>query len=244
MCEILVTGASGNVGRHVHASLSAAGVPVCGVSRKDADLLDPASLEPLLDRVETVFLVWPEPSAERAAPVIELIAEYARRVVYLSAHAPTPTFHTDVERLIEHSGLGWTFLRATGFAVNTLALADQVRSGVVRGPYGMARRSLIHEKDVAAVATHVLASAGHGGVRYVLSGPEALTQIEQVRILGETVGREVRWEEACAGGAEAVNACGAFVESPETVTNTVRVLTGREPRSFREWARDHADAFR
>ncbi|MFD9941504.1 nucleoside-diphosphate sugar epimerase [Nonomuraea sp. NPDC059023] len=253
MCEILVTGASGDIGRHVFASLSAAGVPVRGLSGKDIDLLDPVSL----DGVETVFLEWPALNAQRAAPVIELIARHARRVVFLSTH--THGFHADIERLIEHSGPSWTFLQTSGLATGTLAMADQVRNGVVRRPHGMARRSLIHEKDVAAVATHVLASAGHGGVRYALSGPEALTQVEQVRILGEAVGREVRWEDLApelarpellrAWGDEAyvdaeLKALSEFADSPEPVTNTVRVLTGREPRSFREWARDHADAFR
>ena len=86
-------------------------------------------------------------------------------------------------------------MRAIDFATNTLGWADQVRKGIVRWPYGQASRSLIHERDIADVAVHVLTSAGHFGAKYVLTGPESITHAEQVRIIGEAVGREVRWED-------------------------------------------------
>ncbi len=204
--------------------------------------------------MESVFLDHLPLTAERAAPLIDTIARHARRVVYVSS-----AFHSEVEKLIEHSGIPWTMLRPGSFAADALAFAAQVRAGVVRWPYGGAGRAVIHEKDVAAVATHVLASAGHGGRRYALSGPETLTQVEQVRVIGEVTGREVRWEEPAPGLARAellkvwadeavvdakLEEWGTFAGSPEVVTNTVRVLTGRPPRTFRQWAQDHADAFR
>lgn len=265
MSKILVTGATGNVGKHVVSLLADAGIPVAGLSRNPGehgvrgDLNAPETLEPALEDVESVFLLWPGFDVEKAAPVIDLIARHARRIVYLSANTHGQTFHGEIERLIEHSGLAWTFLRPGGFATNTLGFADQIRTGVVRWPYGQAGRSLIHEKDIAEVAAHVLTSAGHNGLKYVLSGPEVLTQAEQVQVIGDVVGREVRWEEltpevareellAAWGNAEfvdmALKAWGGFVDSPELPTGTVEALTGRKPRTFREWAVDHADAFR
>ncbi|MFI6502306.1 nucleoside-diphosphate sugar epimerase [Nonomuraea typhae] len=241
MCEIFVT--PGLVGDHVHARLSRAGIPV---RRYDGDQD--------LSRMESVFLDHLPLTAERAAPMIDTIARHARRVVAVSS-----AFHAEVEKLIEHSGIPWTILRAGSLAADALAFAGQVRAGVVRWPYGGAGRAVIHEKDVAAVATHVLASAGHGGRRYVLSGPETLTLAEQVRVIGEVAGRAVRWEDLAPGPARAellkawadetvvdakLEEWGAFAGSPEVVTDTVRVLTGRAPRTFRQWAQDHADAFR
>ncbi|MEW9554748.1 NAD(P)H-binding protein [Nonomuraea sp. NPDC050783] len=271
MSTILVTGATGNVGRHVASQLGAAGLKVRALARDPGraglpvetvrgDLTEPATLEPALRDVDSVFLLWPAFTADGADEVVAAIAGRARRVVLLSApgaEAPGNHFH-EVERLIRHSGLGWTFLRPSGFAANTLGWADQVRRGVVRWPFGRAARSLIHEKDIAAVAVHVLASAGHNGAAYVLTGPEQLTQAEQVRVIGEAIGREVRWEDqppeeareqltAIWGSPEFVDGAlrtwESFVTSPEVVTDTVPRLLGRPALTFRQWAADHAADF-
>ncbi|TDC95370.1 NAD-dependent epimerase/dehydratase family protein [Nonomuraea deserti] len=276
MGKILVTGATGNVGRHVATQLAAAGLEVRALARDPAraqlpvetvrgDLTSPETLEPALEGVESVFLLWPGTSAESAAGTITAIAKHARRVVYLSADVEDLAdddepayFHQGVERLIRHSGIGWTFLRPGGFAANTLMWADQIRQGVVRWPFGQAARSLIHEKDIAAVAVHVLTSAGHNGAAYALSGPEQLTQAEQVRVIGEVLGREVRWEELPIGEAReqlraawgdpafvdlALQTWGGFVTRPERVTGTVERLLGRPPLTFRRWAEDRAADF-
>ena len=272
MSGILITGATGNVGKHLVTTLADGGVPVRalvrdpgraalpqGVEVVRGDLTLPETLAPALADVETVFLLWPGFEARAAQPVIDLIAERARRIVYLSAHVPDGTFHSEIERSIQRSGLTWTFLRPGGFATNTLGWAEQIRQGVVRWPYGRASRALIHEKDIADVAVHVLTSAGHGGAAYSLSGPERLTQAEQVAVIGEAAGRAVRWEDqspeeareqllAAWGDASFVDAAltawGAFVDAPEEVTDTVEKLLGRPARTFREWARDHAADFR
>ncbi|MFI6792380.1 NAD(P)H-binding protein [Nonomuraea sp. NPDC050383] len=279
MNDILVTGATGNVGRHVVSQLAEAGIPVRALVRDPSratlpdgaqavrgDLTAPETLEPALRGVDAVFLIWPGFAAETAEPVVEAVAKHARRVVYLSAHVPAagdddePTiFHQRVERLIRRTGMAWTFLRPSGFAVNTLGWADQIRQGVVRWPFGAASRSLIHEKDIAAVGTHVLTSAGHAGAAYVITGPERLTQAEQVRVIGEAVGREVRWEDMPPREARelllaswgdpgfvdgALRGWESFVTSPETITDTVERLLGRPALAFRQWADDHAADFR
>ena len=132
--------------------------------------------------------------------------------------------------------------------------ADQIReSGVVRWPYGQAARSLIHERDIADVAVRALTEEGHADARYVLTGPETLTQAEQAHTIGEAIGRPVRWEELSREDAEreidglpdtALDTWASFVETPEVVTTTVEEVTGAPARTFAQWARYHAEDFR
>jgi uncharacterized protein YbjT (DUF2867 family) len=276
---IVVTGATGTVGRQVVTQLRERDLPVRAVTRDPAsarlpagaevvrgDLADPASLEPHLAGADSVFLVWPFTSPELAAGqgarIAGMLARHAARVVYLSAHAAPgrpDSFWAVMERLIEDSGVAWTFLRPTGFAANTLMWADQVRGpGVVRWPYGAAARSLIHEHDLAAVAVRAL-TEDHAGRRYLLTGPEAVTQADQVRIIGEVTGRAVRWEELPPDEARrqllaawgdpgfvdsALATWAGLVTQPELVTQTVEEITGSPARTFRQWAADHASDFR
>jgi uncharacterized protein YbjT (DUF2867 family) len=258
MRVIFVIGATGKVGRHVVSGLlerdvqvralardaDAAGLPG-GVDVVSGDLADPQGLAEHLNGVEAVFLVWPFFGADGADEVVATLAAHTRRIVYLWAA---------VERAIERSATEWTFLRPTGFAANTLMWADQIReSGVVRWPYGQAARSLIHERDIAAVAVRALTDDGHVGASYVLTGPETLTQAEQVHAIGDALGRPVRWEELSRKEAEeqiagvpdtALDTWASFVETPEIVTSVVEELTGEPARPFDEWARDHVEDFR
>ncbi|MES9538318.1 NmrA family NAD(P)-binding protein [Actinomadura sp. NPDC000600] len=275
MSSYLVTGATGRVGRHVAASLAEAGHAVralvrdtagapAGIDAVKGDLSSPETLERAARGVDAVYLMWPGLPVDSRA--VDAIARSARHVVYLSTDVadladgePAASFHQEIERLIRRSGLAWTFVRAIDFAANTLAWADQIRRGVVRWPYGDAARSLIHERDIADVAVHALTTPGHDGAAYVVTGPESLTHREQVRIIGEVVGREVRWEDlppeiareqltAAWGDAAFVQArlkaWQGFVDEPERVTDTVERLLGRPARTFRQWAEDHASDFR
>jgi uncharacterized protein YbjT (DUF2867 family) len=277
---ILVTGATGTVGRQVVTQLTERGAPVRAVTRDPAsaglpagaevvraDLADPASLEPHLAGVDAVFLVWPFTSPELAADlgsrVVAVLARHAARIVYLSAQTAAgqpDSFWGMVERLIEESGAQWTFLRPTGFAANTLMWADQIRSqDAVRWPYGAAARSLIDERDLAAVAVRALTEDGHAGQRYLLTGPELITQAEQVRTIGEVTGRPVRWQELAPDAAReqllaawgdpgfvdsALASWASLVTEPEPVTRTVEEITGVAARTFRQWASGHVSDFR
>ena len=277
---IVVVGGTGRVGRQVAAQLRERDLPVKVVTRGlnpagappgtetvRADLADPASLEPHLASAQALFLLWPFTSPEMTAglapKVAEIAARHARRVVYLSAQAAADqpgSFWALVERAIEDSGVGWTFLRPTGFAANTLMWADQIRSGnVVQWPFAAAARALIDERDIAAVAVRALTGDGHDGARYLLSGPAVLTQAEQLAAIGQALGRELHWEDlprqaalealAAAWGdpafAEtALDAWEWFVDHPETVTSVVQDVTGAPARSFADWAAANAAAFR
>ena len=171
------------------------------VETVSADLADPVSLEPHLRGADALFLLWPFTSAEVTAAlapqVAKIAARHVTRVVYLSAQPAGErpgSFWALAERAIEDSGVPWTFLRPTGFASNTLMWADQIRSGdVVRWPFGAAARSLIDERDIAAVAVRALTQDGHAGSRYLLSGPAVLTQAEQLAAIGRALGRDLAW---------------------------------------------------
>jgi uncharacterized protein YbjT (DUF2867 family) len=275
---IVVTGGTGRVGAQIVAQLRERDLPVRVVSRRPArspegteaaraDLADPASLEPHLLGADALFLLWPFTSAELTAALAPKLAEIAARhvgrVVYLSAQPAGErpgSFWALAEQAIEDAGVPWTFLRPTGFASNTLMWAGQIRSGdLVRWPFGAAARTLIDERDIAAVAVRVLTEDGHAGSRYVLSGPAVLTQVEQLAAIGQALGRDLTWEElpkaeaqhalAAAWGdpgfaASALDTWERFVTHPETVTSTVRNVTGAPARSFADWAAANAGAFR
>lgn len=277
---ILVTGATGRVGGSVVSQLLDKGESVRALVRDPrraalpdglqivgGDLADPASLGPALDGVDSVFLVWPTIAADHAAPqAIAEIAKRAQRIVYLSSNGVSEDVtegilgsHAKLERLIEDSGVEWTFLRPGGFAANTLAWAEQIRAeGVVRWVHGAARRALIHERDIAAVGVVALTEEGHDGARHTITGPEAITQFEQARAIGLAIGRTVRFEEITPDDArqglfadlppqvvdEILTAHAAMVTQPEKVTDTVERLTGTPARTFGEWAADHAADFK
>jgi uncharacterized protein YbjT (DUF2867 family) len=117
---------------------------------------------------------------------------------------------------------------------------------------------VIHERDVAAVAVRALTGAGRPGARHVLTGPQVLSRAGQVSIIGEAIGRPLRFEKVPAPVArEQMLADGrppalveALLASAETrpasdlVTSTVEQVTGTPARTFRDWAADHADDFR
>jgi len=213
---ILVTGATGNVGREVVSQLVTTGVATramthrpdsadlpIGVERVRGDLAMPDGLAAALDGVHAVFLVWPMGDVDGAQPAIEAIARHARRIVYLSTAAvrddlerqthPLSAMHARIEGLIAGAGVEWTVLRATKFATNTRGWAPQIRaSGAVELPYPAAARSPIHERDIAAAAVRALTEDAHAGATYVLTGPASLTECEQVQIIGEVLGRTLQ----------------------------------------------------
>ncbi|WP_232237735.1 MULTISPECIES: SDR family oxidoreductase [Actinoalloteichus] len=214
----LVIGATGHVGGQVAALLAENGSPVralvhrpearlpVGVEAVRGDLTDLTSLRAALPGVDAVFLVWPLGTPESAPAIMDVLHDSVRRVVFLSTLAVDDdleeqdnaigALHVVVEDAIRRSGLEWTFLRPAEFATNTLQWAADIRAGsVVRGAFGAAAGTLIHERDIAEVGVRALLGPGRVGRSHVLTGTQTLTQIEQVRILGEVIGRPLHWEE-------------------------------------------------
>jgi uncharacterized protein YbjT (DUF2867 family)/ketosteroid isomerase-like protein len=259
--KILITGATGNIGRHVVAGLRERGAAVRTMSRTagaatvTGDLTRPATLHIALSDVDSAFLLWPFMSADGITAVADVIAQHARRVVYVSAlSAATGGVWAEVEDAIRGTGLEWTFLRPGGFATNTLEWAPAIRAGrPARLPFPGAGRALIHEADIADIAVLALTEDGHAGRTYPLTGPAVLTQAEQVRVLGEVAGRPATVEELTpaqartgmsAWAGDYADAALAYwqslVDHPEPVLTTYEELTGRPARTFAQWARDHA----
>lgn len=272
----LVTGATGSVGRHVVSQLLPYG-PVRALSRTPGAL--PSTVEAYaggiddlvvddgaLEGVSSVYLMWPFHSPALASGVVSALRRRVRRVVFLSSGAatdpdnPIGVLHRSVEVALEESGLEWTHLRPSTFASNTLWWAPQIRAGdVVRGPYGGVRMALLHEADIAAVAVRALTSDAHQGKVYMLTGPEALSQVDQVRVIGAALGRALRWEELDEDAARA-----HFLASPgfprefiepllagyasmvgvvPAITRGVEDVTGVAARSFSLWASEHVSDF-
>ncbi|MET9348371.1 SDR family oxidoreductase [Streptomyces termitum] len=280
---VLVTGATGRVGRLVIDRLLDAGVPVRALTRRagaaatlparvevfTGDLTVPDSLDPALRGAGAVFLVWTAPP-RTAAAVVDRLAAHVRRVVFLSSPHRTPhpffqqpnpmaVLHADIERLLAAGGLESTILRPGMFASNALAWwAPAIRAGeAVRWPYGAAASAPVDDRDIAAVAARTLRHSGYAGGDYVLTGPESLTQAAQVDVIGDVLGRRIAyeemtpdafrrpWEGTPAGPAAdmLLAAWSAAVGQPAYLTTTVADILGTAPRTFRQWAADHATAF-
>ncbi|PRY21692.1 uncharacterized protein YbjT (DUF2867 family) [Pseudosporangium ferrugineum] len=223
--SVLVTGATGRIGRAVIDRLARAGVPVRALEHRPGtarnlpgnvsvvrgDLTVPETLDAALRGIRTVLLVWAAPP-DTAGAVVARLAAHVRRVVLLSAphrtdhpffRQPNPaaTLFAELERLIAATGLESTIVRPGMFASNALAWwGGAIRGdGVVRWPYGDAETAPVDDRDVAEVLARTLHEDGHAGGDYVLTGPESLSQAEQARIAGEAVGRPVRFEEMPPG---------------------------------------------
>jgi uncharacterized protein YbjT (DUF2867 family) len=280
---VLVTGATGRVGRALIAELLGAGVAVRALTRQPAtaglpsavhvvagDLTVPESLDEALRGAGSVFLLWTAPP-DTVGAVVERLASHAKRIVFLSSPHRTPhpfcqqpnpmaRFHAEVERLIAEAGLESTMIRPGMFASNArFWWAPAIRDGdVVRWPYGAAETAPVDERDIAAVAARALYEDGHTGGDYVVTGPESLSQADQVSVIGRVLGRQIRFEELTpdefrrdtAGHWSGpvvemlLAAWGAAIGHPAFITSTVADVTGSPARTFHQWVAEHADAFR
>ncbi|WP_067177184.1 NAD(P)H-binding protein [Microtetraspora niveoalba] len=270
---ILITGATGVVGREAVRLLGEEGAKVAAVTRNPhagfpagTQLVHPAEVA-TLDGVEAILLS-PRAVGAAAAGLLGHARETgARRVVVLSAvtvQYPAgqarfrQQFHA-VEDLAKGCGLDWTILRCADFAANTLAWAGQIQAtGTVRGAYPRARTSTIDERDIAAVAALALTHPQHAGQTYLLTGEQSLSQPEKVAAIGAALGRALSFVEAtpdeirrgmlAAGLPDEVpdrllGSLADYAREAGPTTDTVRRLLGRPARTYATWATDHSAAF-
>ena len=212
---IVITGATGNVGRPLVAELAAAGARVRVVTRTPKTARFPDGVEVVgsaadaLSGASAVFLNS-RALGEDLADVIELsIRAGVAKLVALSAINADDDFsrqpsrfrgdrNKEVERLAIHSGLAWVSLRPSVFATNFAGMwSAQIRAGdVVAGPYAQASSAPIVESDISAVAACALLTDELVGQQIPLTGPQTFTNAELVDVIGAALGRPLRYQEA------------------------------------------------
>ena len=262
---ILVSGATGTIGRHVVRLLTDRGLPFRAMSRHEqpggvrADFADPASLARAVADVDTVFLLTapPVPTADHdVALVAAARAAGVRKIVKLSAigtgeqfaGATVGAWHLAAEEAVTASGLVWTVLRPSGFASNLLWHRAALRAGEpLPNLAGDARQAVIDPRDVAAVAVAAMTDDAHDGRRYDLTGPELLTFADQAAVLERVLERPVAVTDLDAldrlPPGMATDVGWARTGGAAYLTEHVRRVLGRPAGTFEQWARDHREAF-
>jgi uncharacterized protein YbjT (DUF2867 family) len=273
---ILVTGATGNAGgatvrglldtgaevRAVVRDPDAAELPP-GVEVAGGDLNRPDSLREAIAGAEAVFLLSGYDGLEET--LAEMKRAGVKRVVLLSSSSvpsgdltnAVARYHILSERAVRDSGLEWTFLRPNSFMSNTMRWAPQLRAGdIVRLPFADVAVATIDPDDLGAVAAAALTSDAHEGQALRLSGPESLRPADQVAIVADVLGRELRFEAMSNDEArvemsenmpaEYVDAFMSFfvdgtIDESE-VLPAVEQVTGRPPGTYERWVRANAAA--
>jgi len=267
---VLVVGASGNVGRHVVTGLTAAGIVVRASSRTPdslvvpdgvdtigLDLTDPAGFTAALTGVQKVFLY---PNADGIVAFLDAARNAdVEHIVLLSSAStlradeddnPVARWHLGVEQAVIDSGLPWTFVLPGALAVNALWWKHSIMyEGKVQIPYPGSHSAPVHEQDIADVAVSALTTDGHFKARYPLTGPESLSQRDQVELIGSAIGRQIDVKEMPVEQARAflpevlLRHLAQAVDNPADVNETVREVTGHPARTFAQWAIDHRTDF-
>ncbi|MET9862631.1 NAD(P)H-binding protein [Streptomyces smyrnaeus] len=250
---IVVTGATGNVGRVLTRALAEAGEQVTAVSRHAAtvpdgvrhlkgDLAEPNALKPALDGAKSLFMLLSgdlhATGANPADIIGEAVASGVRRVVLLSTlGVVTRPFGTTrvamraLEDTLRESGLEWAILRPGGFASNALWWAESVRTQrTVTAPFGDIGVPIIDPADIAEVAAACLLDDTHNGSTYELTGPEVITPRQQSQALAAALGSPVRFHELTRDEAKA-----AMTQSMpgELADDTLDILGAPTPAELR-----------
>jgi len=286
--KILITGATGNVGGAVLNHLTATDVDLRMLTRTESkaqalkdrgvedvvvgDFLEPETLGPALEGVDTVFLLTPiDPQqVPQANNVIRAAKESGNepRIVRLSVHqashtAPTRISrqHAQIEDELTSSGLPYTLLRPQSFMQNTLMVAPTVASeGKIYQPFKDGKLGMIDARDIGEVAAKVLAEEGHEGKVYTLTGPAAISFYDVAETLSEELGKEVNYIEISLEAAKAAmlnrgipewraDALNEYAKAhskgySDFTTDNFEQLTGHPSTSYKEFASDFKQMFR
>jgi uncharacterized protein YbjT (DUF2867 family) len=270
---ILVTGATGTVGRHLVGQLVQMGQSVRALTRNPTkanfapnvevivgDLTQPTTLKAALAGVAGLHLITfggdDYALLQSGAQIVEMAEEAGVKRVTVLRGSEKGT----VETALEQSSLNWTFLQPVEFMSGVLDWANTIREeGVVRLGFVHRKTAIVHEADIAAVAAVALTQTGHGGKTYWITGGEVLTPCRMVRTISTIIHRDIQLIELTEAQVRERWREGGFTDEvidffvwahgntpPEgyTVVPTVEQVTGKPPRTFAQWVMEHADEFR
>jgi uncharacterized protein YbjT (DUF2867 family) len=267
---LLVTGATGSVGRLVVDHLlarGATGVRALTVDPDRAALPDAVEVVsgsmsqalPLQAALRGVDRLYLAPDPVTVAETVSA-ARHAGVSHIVDLSGEPESWWGAVSTAVESSGVPWTHLWPGDFMENTLVWAAQIRTdGIVREPWPHAASTPIAMDDIAAVAATALLSADNESRAYSLTGPQALTRRDLAEQIGQALGRKVSLLQVTRDEAVAVlsasmgdNAAwyvdtvlaGSAAASRVEPNSLVESLIGRPATTFAEWAAQHADDFR
>lgn len=279
--SFLITGATGVIGGEIARQLIERGMQVRTISRNPekaklhpgikvfaGDLTAPEFHSDVFEGVKSVFLFPAEGNINNFLSAAKMHG--VEHIVLLSSLAAAAEFprdlnstsyrhHLAIENAVRESGIDFTFLRPGTFANNLRGWSYSIKTQkMVFGPYPESAQALIHEADVADVAVTALTTAGHKGAIYPLTGPDALTQFQQLEIIGNAIGEKLTFQKispeqfrqsmAQFMPDEVINMLLSYwsdtVTQPDVVRKTVEQVTGKPGRPFTQWATDHISDFR
>ena len=274
---ILITGATGHIGSELIAALLPAQAGHIRVLTRNPDAVFPdgtekvvadlgdSDLAPVLEGVHAVFLLTDGLNiaahdhrliAAALQAGVERIVKLSVRSVGHGATDPITTWHRAGEEAIRDSGIGWTFLRPTALMSNALNWAPMIATDqVVHAPFAAGRAAVVDPADIAAVAAASLTHDGHNHRVYELTGPEPLSPTDQVAILSQVLGRDLRYAETDPADTTAQmvsygmpeELAHAIIEMFRSTlkpynsepTGDITTVTSRPARSFTDWAQAH-----
>lgn len=283
---LLVTGATGNVGRAVLAELANQPMAVRAFVRDPGklqvsapnievvtgDFCDDDSLKRAFAGVEAAFLATafsPRMSELHLRCVTAAKAAGVSRVVQLSGVGANRNYCCAralqwlglVESTTQDAGIQVTHLRPTFFMQNLFRFAPSIaQQGIIAGPFRSCKWTFVDARDVGAVGAAALLDPSHAGQAYVVTGNEALTYQDVAQRMGAIIGKTIRYTDITAnearGRLQAAGTSPVMVEATLELwdacasqlvnvapSNVVKQLTGREPRSFDDFVREHKDVF-
>jgi uncharacterized protein YbjT (DUF2867 family) len=254
----------------VRNSGCAQAIALTGVQLVVGDFEKPDTFGPALDGVEQLFLLIPSSAyveKQQCQFVDAAKRSRVKRIVKLSQFAANEytrgrfqRYHGGVEHYIRNAKIAYTFLRPNLFMQGLLNFQGTiVGQGAFYLPAADSRVSVVDVRDVAAVAARLLVDSRHNGKTYSITGPAAITHAEMAEALSRATGRTIKFvdispeamrEKLLELGMERWRADGLLEDydhyrrgEAAEVSSAVRDLTGKEARSFEEFARDYAERF-